>query len=104
MMGHKTYFNEETWPTIPITFSLLVRWAARLTCFIVNYSFPIEYVIVMLSLTSNNPSALKKAQIVYNFGLSECNRVKLYTQSTLVILTSIISNNRLSRRENLILV
>ena len=24
-----------------------------------------------------NPSALRKAKIVYNFGLSECNRIKL---------------------------
>ena len=25
-----------------------------------------------------NPTALRKAKIVYNFGLSECNRVKVY--------------------------
>ena len=30
------------------------------------YSFP----------STNNPTALKKAKIVYYFGLSECNRVK----------------------------
>ena len=28
-----------------------------------------------------NPIALRKAKIVYNFGLSECNRVKLYRYS-----------------------
>ena len=31
----------------------------------------------MILVTSNfNPIALRKAKIVYNFGLSECNRVK----------------------------
>ena len=28
-----------------------------------------------------NPIALRKAKIVYNFGLSECNRVKVYKLS-----------------------
>ena len=32
-----------------------------------------------LALLSNfNPIALRKAKIAYNFGLSECNRVKVY--------------------------
>ena len=30
----------------------------------------------VLQLLPFNPIALRKAQIVYNFGLSECNRVK----------------------------
>ena len=29
------------------------------------------------SISQANPIALRKAKIVYNFGLSECNRVKL---------------------------
>ena len=29
-----------------------------------------------MSLYAINPTALRKAKIVYNFGLSECNRVK----------------------------
>ena len=32
-----------------------------------------------------NPKALRKAKIVYNFGLSECHRVKLFTFLTLFI-------------------
>ena len=31
---------------------------------------------VSLCLHKINPTALRKAKIVYNFGLSECNRVK----------------------------
>ena len=30
-----------------------------------------------------NPIALRKAKIVYNFGLSECNRVKVLRQNFL---------------------
>ena len=31
-----------------------------------------------------NPVALRKAKIVCNFGLSECNRVKIYNSATSV--------------------
>ena len=31
--------------------------------------------LIGLSQISSNPTALRKAKIVYNFGLSECNRV-----------------------------
>ena len=39
------------------------------------------------SLTDDfiNPIALRKAKIVYNFGLSECNRVKLDNNQTLIV-------------------
>ena len=33
----------------------------------------------MFYISDVNPTALRKAKIVYNFGLSECNRVKLCT-------------------------
>ena len=37
-----------------------------------------EYLTTLLTLLhSENPIALRKAKIVYNFGLSECNRIKL---------------------------
>ena len=51
-----------------------------------------------------NPIALRKAKIVYNFGLSECNRVKLnewatewvwYMYSQLLISQTLISQNNL---------
>ena len=38
----------------------------------------------MTSMTSLNPIALRKAKIVYNFGLSECNRVKPETKTRTV--------------------
>ena len=31
---------------------------------------------ILFSIEQFHPIALKKAKIVYNFGLSECNRVK----------------------------
>ena len=34
------------------------------------------YFVIFLKI---NPIALRKAKIVYNFGLSECNRAKKYT-------------------------
>ena len=34
---------------------------------------------MLFSHISINPVALRKAKIVYNFGLSESNRVKMYT-------------------------
>ena len=34
-----------------------------------------------------NPTALRKAKIVYNFGLSECNRIKLSKLLVLIIYT-----------------
>ena len=34
-------------------------------------------ILITKILTLFNPIALKKAKIVYNFGLSECNRVNL---------------------------
>ena len=33
-----------------------------------------------------NPIALRKAKIVHNFGLSECNRIKLYGNTALFFL------------------
>ena len=34
-----------------------------------------------------NPTALRKAKIVYNFGLSECNRVKvIHTEFSMTVL------------------
>ena len=33
-----------------------------------------------------NPIALSNAKIVYNFGLSECNRVKIYSDIPLLLL------------------
>ena len=38
-----------------------------------------------------NPIALRKAKIVYNFGLSECSRVKLEHQSLVVHATHTLS-------------
>ena len=40
-----------------------------------------------------NPIALRKAKIVYNFGLSECNRVKAYKMKT------VDSANRVDKEE-----
>ena len=34
------------------------------------------YIVVSLYTCPSNPIALRKAKIVYNFGLSECNTVK----------------------------
>ena len=39
-----------------------------------NSVLQIEFCIISIFLL--NPIALRKAKIVYNFGLSECNRVK----------------------------
>ena len=41
-----------------------------------------------LPLLYLNPIALRKAKIVYNFGLSECNRVNI---PTLVFVTPVMS-------------
>ena len=42
-----------------------------------------------------NPTALRKAKIVYNFGLSECSRVKGYGYNTIfsAILTKGVGDN-----------
>ena len=39
-----------------------------------------------------NPTALRKAKIACNFGLSECNRVKTYTIHNILLLFSLHSN------------
>ena len=40
---------------------------------------PLTYESGALPIALHGPAtALRKAKIVYNFGLSECNRVKLY--------------------------
>ena len=33
-----------------------------------------------------NPIALKEAKIAYNFGLSECNRIKAFQKSLFVVI------------------
>ena len=38
------------------------------------------------SVNSFNPIALRKAKIVYNFGLSECNRVKHQQPSIKIVM------------------
>ena len=42
----------------------------------------------MAELLPLTPTALRKAKIVYNFGLSECSRVIVYHIFTMVILIS----------------
>ena len=37
---------------------------------------PTQFPSTLSSLPHINPIALRKAKIVYNFGLSECNRIK----------------------------
>ena len=39
----------------------------------------------LVSFSVFNPIALRKAKIVYNFGLSECNRLKVISHSCLYI-------------------
>ena len=43
---------------------------------IFSYFTSETYIVVSLYTCPLNPIALRKAKIVYNFGLSECNRVK----------------------------
>ena len=44
---------------------------------------------------SLNPTALRKAKIVYNFGLSECNKVKFFEQCMMLPLIRIFSMRQL---------
>ena len=43
----------------------------------------------------NNPIALKKAKIVCNFGLSECNRVKIHQNACMFLPVSAVLNNKI---------
>ena len=58
------------------------------------YSFVVKRIIkgdfghVCFSYLSINPTALRKAKIVYNFGLSECNRVKTQIVTSQLILVN----------------
>ena len=47
------------------------------TSHIFNSSFTLHFLLLIFNFSSQtfNPIALRKPKIVYNFGLSECNRV-----------------------------
>ena len=47
------------------------------TCAIQQMAGVAQFVTVSIIFLWLNPIALRKAKIVYNFGLSECNRVKI---------------------------
>ena len=60
----------------------------------------------MIRLSLFNPIALRKAKIIYNFGLSECHRVKVteYTfreDDTSIFFTSLLREKKLVRMERI---
>ena len=45
---------------------------------------------INLTLTDVNPTAIRKAKIVYNLGLSECNRVKIVKHEISLLITPVL--------------
>ena len=47
-----------------------------LRIFFLFYSVVSNFLPILVHVLRFNPVALRKAKIVYNFGLSECNKIK----------------------------